>query len=111
MTASGERRELRVGDRILLLDPDGFLADPSRWDDAVAVALAAATGVAPLTEDHWRVVRFLRAYWLEHGVAPMIRVLCRETGCSLDRIYELFPDGPSRGACKVAGLPKPEGCV
>lgn len=103
---------MRDDDRpALTLDADGFLADPAAWNEETAAALARLCGIAALTDDHWRVIRFLRAYWLEHGAAPMIRVLCRETGCSLDRIYELFPDGPSRGACRVAGLPKPDGCV
>jgi tRNA 2-thiouridine synthesizing protein E len=93
------------------LDADGFLADPAAWDEATAHVLARLAGIPELTGDHWRVIRFLRAYWREHGVVPMVRVLCRETGCSLDRIYELFPDGPSRGACRVAGLPKPDSCV
>jgi len=44
-------------------------------------------------------------------LAPMIRLLCQETGFSLRKIYELFPSGPAKGACKVAGLPKPDGCV
>jgi len=93
------------------LDADGFLADPRTWDEGTAVVLARLAGIDVLTGDHWRVIRFLRAWWLEHGTAPMVRVLCRETGCPLDRIYELFPEGPSWGACRVAGLPKPEGCV
>ena len=53
----------------------------------------------------------LRQYYADNGIAPMVRRLCKETGCSLQRIYELFPSGPAKGACKVAGLPKPDGCV
>jgi len=45
------------------------------------------------------------------GIAPMIRKLCKETGFKLAQIYEMFPSGPAKGACKVAGLPKPTGCV
>jgi tRNA 2-thiouridine synthesizing protein E len=92
-------------------DPDGFLADPAAWTRETAVALAAAEGLGELGTEHWRVIEFIRAHWTAKGVAPMIRVLCRETGLSLGRIYELFPQGPANGACKVAGLPKPDGCV
>jgi tRNA 2-thiouridine synthesizing protein E len=92
-------------------DPDGFLADPGSWSPALAAALAAAEGLGELGPEHWRVIDVIRAHWTEKGAAPMIRVLCRESGLSLGRIYELFPQGPANGACKVAGLPKPDGCV
>ncbi len=62
-------------------------------------------------EEQWKVMKFLRDYYLEYGVAPMIRKLCKSTGFKLDKIYELFPTGPAKGASKVGGLPKPTGCV
>jgi len=93
------------------IDEDGFIQDPSAWDDALAAALAKTEAVEEMTEDHWKVVRYLRAYYLEFEIAPMIRKLCKETGFPLKRVYELFPSGPAKGACKVAGLPKPTGCV
>jgi dissimilatory sulfite reductase related protein len=64
-----------------------------------------------LSEAHWKVVRYLRDYWLANDIAPMVRRLCKETGFKLSEIYALFPNGPANGACKVAGLPKPTGCV
>ena len=57
------------------------------------------------------IVNYLRDYYLEYNIAPMIRKLCKETGFKLKEIYDLFPSGPAKGACKVAGLPKPTGCV
>ena len=77
----------------------------------MAEALADADGIEALTEKHWKVMTFVREYWQGHKVAPMIRLLCRETGFNLSEIYELFPSGPAKGACKYAGLPKPDGCV
>ena len=73
--------------------------------------LAGREGVAELTPEHWRVVRYLHQHYLDHRVAPMIRKLCKETRLTLKRIYELFPSGPAKGACKVAGLPNGKGCV
>jgi len=61
--------------------------------------------------EHWKVVNYLREYYLKFKIAPMIRKLCKETGFKLKEIYDLFPSGPAKGACKVAGLPKPTGCV
>ena len=92
-------------------DDKGYLKDFDAWDRDVAETIAANEGIDPLTGDHWRVIDFLRRYQAEHGVAPMIRVLCKETGFSLKKIYELFPNGPAKGACRVAGLPRPASCV
>lgn len=93
------------------VDEDGFIQDTTQWDDAIAKALADSEGIKELTEEHWKVIRFLRSYYLQFGVAPMIRKLTKETGLQLKHIYELFPTGPAKGACKLAGLPKPTGCV
>lgn len=93
------------------VDDDGYLRDFGAWNEDVAAALAADEGIAALTDDHRAVIGFLRAFQAAHGTAPMIRVLCRETGMSLQRIYDLFPGGPARCACRVAGLPKPDSCV
>jgi TusE/DsrC/DsvC family sulfur relay protein len=93
------------------VDEDGFIQDPSLWNEKVANALGKTEGVEALTDKHWKVVNYLREYYLQYGVAPMIRKLCKETGFKLNEIYELFPSGPAKGACKVAGLPKPTGCV
>jgi tRNA 2-thiouridine synthesizing protein E len=99
------------GEISLEVDEDGFIQEPDLWNKEVAAALATTEGVDDLTEDHWKVVEYLRNYYLQFGVAPMIRKLCKETGFDLKRIYALFPSGPAKGACKVAGLPKPTGCV
>lgn len=93
------------------VDEDGFMDDPSVWNEEVAVALATTEGVDDMTEEHWKLVNYLRDYYLKFGIAPMIRKLCKETGFPLKKVYELFPSGPAKGACKVAGLSKPTGCV
>jgi TusE/DsrC/DsvC family sulfur relay protein len=93
------------------VDEDGFLEDPTVWNEDVAKDLATTEGVAELTGDHWKLVTYLRNYYLEFGIAPMIRKLCKDNGFKLGYVYEMFPSGPAKGACKVAGLPKPTGCV
>ena len=95
----------------LEIDEDGFIQDPDAWNDDIAAALAETEYVSEMNDDHWKLVRYIREYYLEFGSAPMIRKLCKETGFKLKYIYELFPGGPAKGACKVAGLPKPTGCV
>ncbi|MDR3776729.1 MAG: TusE/DsrC/DsvC family sulfur relay protein [Terracidiphilus sp.] len=93
------------------VDEDGFLQNPEVWDQNVATDFAKAEDINLLTEEHWKVIQYLRDYYLKFGVAPMVRKVCKETGFKLNYIYELFPSGPAKGACKLAGLPKPTGCV
>jgi tRNA 2-thiouridine synthesizing protein E len=100
-----------LGEISLNVDEDGFMQEPDLWNKEVAAALATTEGVDDLTEEHWTLVEYLRNYYLQFGVAPMIRKLCKETGFDLKKVYALFPSGPAKGACKVAGLPKPTGCV
>ena len=95
----------------LTVDDDGFMQETQLWDDHIALALASTEGLSDLTDDHWKVIRYIRDHYIKYEIAPMIRKLCKETGFSLKQIYELFPSGPARGACKVAGLAKPTGCV
>lgn len=95
----------------LEVDEEGFLQQPELWDDRVALALASTDGITELSEAHWKVVDYIRCYYQQFDIAPMIRKLCRQTGLSLKEIYKLFPSGPAKGACKVAGLPKATGCV
>ena len=94
------------------VDEDGFLQEPDKWCEEFAALYASTEGIeGELTEDHWKVINYLREYYVQFGIAPMIRKLCKETGFKLKYIYELFPSGPAKGACKLAGLPKPTGCV
>ena len=103
--------EIVIGNQKIELDGDGFMVDPAQWNDELAAAIAKADGIEELTENHWKVVRIIRNNFEEKGLAPMVRTICKETGLKLKDIYELFPLGPARGACRVAGLPKPDGCV
>jgi dissimilatory sulfite reductase related protein len=102
---------VELGGKMLEIDEDGFIQDPALWDDEVAISLAVTEGVTDMTDEHWHLVRYVRKYYLDFNMAPMIRKLCKETGFKLKKVYELFPSGPAKGACKVAGLPKPTGCV
>ncbi len=97
--------------RVYEVDEDGFLQDPSLWNEEVAKDFMATEGIGDLSQDHWKVIRYIRDYYLQFGIAPMVRKVCKQTGFSLKEIYNLFPSGPAKGACKLAGLPKPTGCV
>ena len=100
-----------VNGRTYDVDEEGFLQDAELWNENVAQDFATTESIADLGDDHWKIIRYIRKYYEQFGIAPMVRKLCKETGCTLEKIYQLFPSGPAKGACKVAGLPKPAGCV
>jgi len=103
---------IEINGRKMELNEEGFLLDPQAWDDDVALALARAEeDLEDLSSEHWAVIRFIRDYYLNNQSAPMVRLICKTTEMPLKKIYELFPSGPAKGACKLAGLPKPDGCV
>jgi TusE/DsrC/DsvC family sulfur relay protein len=81
------------------VDEDGFLQEPGIWNQDVAKDFATTESIAELTEAHWKVINYLRNYYLQFGIAPMIRKVCKETGFKLNEIYTLFPSGPAKGAC------------
>jgi len=93
------------------VDEDGFMTEPELWNERIALALASTEGINELNQDHWKLINYLREYYLKFDIAPMIRKLCKDTGYSLKQIYEMFPSGPAKGACKIAGMTKPTGCV
>jgi tRNA 2-thiouridine synthesizing protein E len=101
---------LVIKERRLNLDADGHLADPEEWDEDVARGLAETAGIE-LSDDHWKVIFYLRDYWRRFAIAPMIRKLCKDTALTQMQLVKLFPDGPLKNACKLAGLPKPMGCI
>jgi TusE/DsrC/DsvC family sulfur relay protein len=90
---------------------EGFFLDPSQWSEAMVPALAAQEGITDLTDRHWLVIRFMRSEYLEKGTGPTVRVLGKASGVSVKELYELFPKGPAKVAARIAGIPKPRGCI
>jgi len=103
--------EIEIEGKFFEVDGDGFLTKPEIWNNEVASLFARYDGIEEMNEKHWAVVNIIRKHYEEKGMAPMVRLICQESGLKLREIYELFPLGPARGACRVAGLPKPDGCV
>lgn len=103
--------QLKLAGEVYEVNEDGFLQETGRWTESVARAYAAMEGTPELTESHWKVIHYLRGYYLEKGICPMIKRLLRDTGLKLYQLYELFPDGPAGGAaCRWAGVPNSAGC-
>ncbi len=93
------------------VDEDGFIDDFNNWNEAWVRHVKNTEGIEELTDEHWKVLNVLQDYYKKNGIAPMVRILSKVTGYKLKYIYELFPSGPGKGACKMTGLPKPTGCV
>lgn len=102
---------MEVGGKEVNFDNDGFMVDPKLWNDEVANAIASDEGIDEMTDQHWAIVNFIRDYWKKNDLAPPVRLICQELNLGVREIYKLFTSGPARGACRVAGLPKPDGCV
>ncbi len=108
---------ISVAGKEISTDEDGFIENVEDWTQDVADYIAQQEGI-DMTEAHWEVVNFLRDYYAEYKIAPMIRILTKAIGKKLGAdkgntkyLYQLYPGGPAKQACKIAGLPKPTGCV
>jgi TusE/DsrC/DsvC family sulfur relay protein len=109
--------EYQVNGAVIEADEEGYITDISLWSQELAAVIAESESI-DMDDDHWEVVNFLRNYYEEYQIAPAVRVLTKAIKRSLgpDKgnskyLYELFPYGPAKQACKIAGLPKPTGCI
>jgi TusE/DsrC/DsvC family sulfur relay protein len=93
------------------LDNDGFLSEISNWTREMAHELARRNDLGPLTEDHWKIIEFVREYYMKHKEGPPIVKIGKATGFTSTQICTMFPCGVARGAYRLAGLPRPSGCV
>jgi dissimilatory sulfite reductase related protein len=93
------------------LDAEGFFVHPEQWTEEMVPELARREGIEELTPTHWQVIRFMRAVYLNNGAGPTVRVLGKTSGVSIKQLYELFPKGPAKIAARIAGIPKPRGCI
>ena len=96
---------------------EGYLVNLGEWDVDVANYIAGTENIS-MTDQHWEVVNFLREYFEEYQIAPAVRVLTKAIGKKLgaekgtsEYLYGLYPYVPGKQACKIAGLPKPTGCI
>ena len=91
--------------------PEGFFLHPDQWTEPMADEIARESGIAELTDRHWEVINFMRRSYLQNGTAPSIRTLGKLSGVPIKELYQLFPKGPAKLAAKIAGIPKPRGCI
>ena len=92
-------------------DPDGFLKEISTWSKKIAEELARKNDIGPLSDDHWKIIEFVQYYYKSTGEAPSIVKIGKDTGFSSKYICTLFTCGVAKGAYRLAGLPRPHGCL
>jgi len=97
--------------RAVKVNDEGFFENPDEWTEEMAPEIAKSEGIDELTEAHWQVIKFMRAEYEERGTGPTVRVLGKTSGVSVKELYKLFPKGPAKVAAKIAGIPKPRGCI
>jgi len=109
--------EYQVNGKTIPADEEGYITNLSDWNKDVALEIAKTENIE-MDDERWEVVNFLRDYYDEYQIAPAVRVLIKAIKKSMGPekgnnkyMYELFPYGPAKQACKIAGLPKPTGCV
>jgi len=93
------------------VDDEGFFADPQQWRAEMVPQIARESGIDVLTSQHWQVVKFMRHEYEGKGTGPSVRALSKTSGVSIKELYQLFPKGPAKLAAKIAGIPKPRGCI
>jgi tRNA 2-thiouridine synthesizing protein E len=103
-TATYAGRQVAVND-------EGFFTDPQQWTAEMAPQIARAEGIAELTDRHWQVIKFMRHEYEAKGTGPTVRMLGKTSGVTIKELYQLFPKGPAKLAAKIAGIPKPRGCI
>ena len=102
---------LTIAGKPLALDADGNLANRADWNEDIAREIAVLDGIPELTPQHWAVINFMRGVFEKEGDSPSIRRLTKESGVDTKTLYQLFPKGPAKRAARIAGLPKPKGCI
>ncbi|WP_276651986.1 TusE/DsrC/DsvC family sulfur relay protein [Corynebacterium vitaeruminis] len=97
--------------RPITVNEEGFLTVASEWDEELAVELARIAGIEKLSEEQWKLVRFVRQDFLDQGAAPTLRRMSKVGGFNIPRIFELFPGKPAKKLAYIAGATKPVACV
>ena len=98
-------------------DAEGYLANLDDWSEDLAKHLSSQDNLE-LTDDHWKILNWIRNYYQEFGTAPNLRTMQKlmkdDVGPELadkKRLFDLFPYGPAKQGARYAGMPKPTGCV
>ena len=99
-----------INSRDVHVDDEGFLTEYDEWDEDLAKVLAKNIDI-DLTDEHWKVLRFLRDDFKSQGETATTRRVQTVGGIPTKEQFTLFPKKPAKKMAYIAGLPKPHGCV
>ena len=100
-----------IADHEVEVNDEGFFVDAEQWTEDMAPVIAKDYEIDDLTDQHWQVIKFMRQEYFEKGTGPTVRVLGKTSGVTVKELYQLFPTGPAKTAARIAGIPKPRGCI
>ena len=103
-------KKVYAGTEVTLGD-DGFFTEADQWRPEMAPEIARDCGITELTGRHWQIIELMRREYARTGTGPTVRVLGRTSGVGVKELYQLFPKGPAKLAARIAGIPKPRGCI
>ena len=103
--------EKEINGKVISLDDEGYMTDNSQWDEGIALELAKEMDMPELTEDHWKVIKFIQNEYATSGTIPTLRKIGKQSGVDMKGLYKLFPDGPVKKASRISGLTKPKSCI
>ncbi len=92
------------------VNAEGYLTDMNQWNEQIAAAIAVAEGIGELTPAHHKVLNYLRQQQAAGG-SLTIRSMGKSGVVTTKELYDLFPGGPLKKSSKIAGIPKPVGCI
>ena len=93
------------------VNDEGFFLHPEQWHESMVPELARGEGIDAVTDRHWTVIRHVRHEYEANGTGPAVRALSKGSGVPTKELFELFPKGPAKVAARIAGIPKPRGCI
>ncbi len=99
-----------IANKEVEVDAEGYLVNPEDWTPEIAKAIAEEMGIE-LTDRHWEIIEFVRNYYKEKGTSPTLRQISKGAGVPTKELFQLFPKGPGKKVARIAGVPKPEGCI
>ena len=99
-----------IAGRTVDVNEEGFLTDPTLWDEEMGAELARLIGIE-MTDAHWKIIHFLRDDYSVMGETATLRRVSTQAGTPVKELFALFPKKPAKKMAYVAGLPKPKGCV
>ena len=101
---------IEMAGKAIDVNEEGFLTEYDQWDEEIALELAKNIEI-PMTEEHWKIIRFLRADFKSQGETATSRRVQTVGGVPVKEQFALFPKKPAKKMAYIAGLPKPKGCV